>query len=778
MARGSGSLTPRSSPRPLALQPKRPVRPSTLRRTDLSLRTTSRNGRGTSACAGDARSDVTHMATLKSFFPTLGAKRRLEPQEGTDESLESATDGDGSASSLAEADSECSQDDCVTPQTSNRRKWQASWVKQFPWLEKKVVGSNEDFDVLAVCRWCRDAGKSNAFARGSGNLKASAFIRHETRNPDHTVLVFGRKARDQGCSIDIAISKQCELEAKRAAEGDVALEVQMRTMYSIVKSGQPLSQFNNLCELQALNNTPGFQDPKRLYTSYCSHLDLVKAINITVEEKVDENLHNSPFIGLVIDESTDVAVYKKLVIYARVVINGQPFIHFVHDVNIIDGKAETIVKALEDIFTEKGLEMSKITSLASDGASVMVGRKNGVGARLRSKYVPYLVQVHCIAHRLALAAANACKKVSSFDQFQCTLKQVYRFYTNSPVRYNSLRELQQVLEDDPCLRTITLKEPASFRWLSMYQAVKAVFHVFPALCLQLDNESAEKASPDAKGLLTKLRSIKFVLALAFLLDVLEPITKLSKLFQGDLIDISIVRPAVESTIAVLEDMQSNAGLHLRQVHDATQNGIYTGIKLQDTELLRTSFQKDKREYLGKLISNLQKRFGLDSLSILEHLDKLLNPAHLNVTTSGILESGKESLEEVVDFYGKTNMNGGIEIPSLINPARTKEDFLQFKYFLKSFSSKPLSHVLTILCNQTLFPDFATMAKLLLVSPVASVPCERAFSTQNFIKTRLRSCLSPGVVDSLMRIRLEGPIIKNFDAKRAAMHFCAAKQRRK
>ena len=188
-------------------------------------------------------------------------------------------------------------------------------------------------------------------------------------------------------------------------------------MYSIVKSGQPLSQFNTLCELQALNGTPGFQDPKCLYTNYCSHLDLLAAINVTVEEKVDQNLQESPFIGLVIDESTDVAVYKKLVIYARIVINGQPFIHFVRDVNIIDGKAETIVKALEVFFAEKGLAMSKVTSLASDGASVMVGRKNGVGARLCSEYVPYLVQVHCIAHGLALAAANACKKVSYFDQF-------------------------------------------------------------------------------------------------------------------------------------------------------------------------------------------------------------------------------------------------------------------------------------------------------------------------------------------------------------------------
>ena len=67
---------------------------------------------------------------------------------------------------------------------------------------------------------------------------------------------------------------------------------------------------------------------------------------------------------------------------------------------------------------------------------------------------------------------------------------------------------------------------------------------------------------------------------------------------------------MESTIAVLEDMQSYAGLHLRRVHDATQNGIYMGIKFEDTELLQTSLQMDRREYLEKLISNLQKRFGL------------------------------------------------------------------------------------------------------------------------------------------------------------------------
>ena len=74
---------------------------------------------------------------------------------------------------------------------------------------------------------------------------------------------------------------------------------------------------------------------------------MLAAINTTIEEEVDYKLQASPFIGLVIDESTDVAVYKKLVIYICIVINGQSSIHFVPDMDIPDGRAESIVKALE-----------------------------------------------------------------------------------------------------------------------------------------------------------------------------------------------------------------------------------------------------------------------------------------------------------------------------------------------------------------------------------------------------------------------------------------------
>ena len=94
-------------------------------------------------------------------------------------------------------------------------------------------------------------------------------------------------------------------------EGDVWLEAQLQTIY-IVKNCLPLNRFNDLCKLQALNHTPGFTDSK-VYTSHQSHLELLDAINETIQGNLVAKLHSSPFLGIVIDESTDVAMYKKLV---------------------------------------------------------------------------------------------------------------------------------------------------------------------------------------------------------------------------------------------------------------------------------------------------------------------------------------------------------------------------------------------------------------------------------------------------------------------------------
>lgn len=52
------------------------------------------------------------------------------------------------------------------------------------------------------------------------------------------------------------------------------------------------------------------------------------------------------------------------------------------------------------------LSTKKLIGLATDGASVMVGRKNGLAAKLKDVN-HRLVSVHCICHNLALACKDA-----------------------------------------------------------------------------------------------------------------------------------------------------------------------------------------------------------------------------------------------------------------------------------------------------------------------------------------------------------------------------------
>ena len=192
------------------------------------------------------------------------------------------------------------------------------------------------------------------------------------------------------------------------------------------------------------------------------------------------------------------------------------------------------------------------------------------------------------------AAGQACRDVPYFNEYQLTLKQVYRFYNNSAVRYNELRAMEEVLEDEN-MRHLSLKEPASFRWLSMDAAVTAIYDVYPALVKALENNAASKNNTEAKGLYMKVKSvafIMFILTTSFLKDALAVVTKLAKIFQRDNLDISVVNSMVDSTIERLEQFKMCNGKELDLVYKTLLEspGIYKQVKLLDKENLRMQFQ--------------------------------------------------------------------------------------------------------------------------------------------------------------------------------------------
>ena len=131
--------------------------------------------------------------------------------------------------------------------------------------------------------------------------------------------------------------------------------------------------------------------------------EFLENIHIVSKEEVD----NCPFMGTLIDETVNITVNKKLIVFLRYVRDGSP--HMVcgnYMYTVPAGDAETVYDKVKEVLREEGIDARRVVGLGSDGANVIFGRNNGVGVRMAAES-PHLVHVHCIAHRVALVASNA-----------------------------------------------------------------------------------------------------------------------------------------------------------------------------------------------------------------------------------------------------------------------------------------------------------------------------------------------------------------------------------
>ena len=108
---------------------------------------------------------------------------------------------------------------------------------------------------------------------------------------------------------------------------------------------------------------------------------------------------------------------------------------------ISDGKAETIHREVLHFLDTLQLDKSKMVAMGSDGENVMIGKKNWVELK---KTNPTLINVHCIAHRLALAAGQASTSVQYLTKFKAILQQLFIYYEYSAVKTSGLKKFRQV----------------------------------------------------------------------------------------------------------------------------------------------------------------------------------------------------------------------------------------------------------------------------------------------------------------------------------------------
>ena len=96
----------------------------------------------------------------------------------------------------------------------------------------------------------------------------------------------------------------------------------------------------------------------------------------------------------------------------------------------------------------------------------------------------------------------------------------------------------------------------------------------------------------------------------------------------------------------------------------------------------------------------------------------------------------------------------------------------FNHFPRSYKALTFDQFAKLLITEfeEEYPDFVVLTKIALIIPVSSAPCERGFSVQNALKTKVPNRLNPGRLNRLMYIKLAGPNIEHFDFTTAARMF--------
>ncbi|XP_077988181.1 zinc finger protein 862-like [Glandiceps talaboti] len=600
---------------------------------------------------------------------------------------------------------------------------------------------------------------------GCTNFRRSTLDRHIT-NSDH------RNSVDE-----IVMRKTFNTTVSRAlSDADKAIISAMQSVYWLAKEDIATLKYESLLKFLKFQGVDTLDTLKisqnATYTSRETADGMQDAIGSIIKKQIVSQLRQSEFISVLSDESTDVSVVKKLVMYMYVRVIDDDFTPrtcYFGNVKVKDGTAATIATTLKaHVLNDKLVVPEQFIGFGSDGASVMTGKNNGVCVRLRREINPFLLGIHCIAYRLALCTSQAAEKVPYLKKYQQSLTDIYYHFSRSAVRTETLKSIQVIL-NDPCLK---YKEVHEVRWFSFYSALETIYRTYGSLVTYF--EAQTEKLPTAKGLAKTMRQYEFVATTHLLMDVIPILTHLSMVFQASDIDIAIVQASLQTTTTQLEGLATDNGKFLsdlEKMKETDNKYVVSGHYIKTTPNAVKRFANIRRDFIQNILDNLSERFPRQSTELINAFAVLAMRPLSFLSKDELTEYGNQEIGVLVNHFGEAKTRGDdTVVDRIVDPACVMREWATAKELVLSQlyprDKMAILWKLMYTYHRDQFPNLLKLAKIALILPIQTADCERGFSVQNKIKTNIRNRFEPDRLDVLSLISAEGPPIDMFPFEEA------------
>ncbi|XP_072378020.1 SCAN domain-containing protein 3-like [Diabrotica undecimpunctata] len=280
-----------------------------------------------------------------------------------------------------------------------------------------------------------------------------------------------------------------------------------------------------------------------------------------------------------------------------------------------DTKGKSIFDVLEHYFTDKGIPLENVITVATYGAPAMVGRHRGLIAYLK-KAVPNILAVHCVIHRQHLVAKNLS------DRLHCSLQ--YVITAVSKIRSSALNDrLLGKLCDENDENFNRLLLHTEVRWLSKGTCLKRFYDLFDSVL-----EFFESKDDSLRDNLLKFKS-----DIAYLTDLYDKFNETNLQLQGDNLNLIKATGTISSFVSKLNLYRQNLGR--RQFHQFQNlSSVETNdedilVYCQHLEALQEDFRNRFQDILGLIIPD----WVLEPFSSLETAELSLQEELIELSTN-------------------------------------------------------------------------------------------------------------------------------------------------
>lgn len=565
----------------------------------------------------------------------------------------------------------------------------------------------------------------------------------------------------------------------------------MRTAYFIPKQGLAINKYPSLCELQKSNNVV-------LGTNYFNReacVRFLKSISCDLITEDYKHFSDSRFASVLCDGSTDKGILEQEAVYVRYMKENEPVTRFIGITNPDTVDAAGIFNAINSVLTSNLIDekqgetldnnvYKKLINANFDGASVMSGDVSGVQARLKKKQ-PGLLYTHCVAHKLELAVLDAIKCDAKYLQvFDDNINALFRYYYYSTVRRKELQKVADFLETE----FKQLGRLKNIRWLaSRSRALTILEKDFKIIIFDLESKtysSNDVTAAKARGFLKFLKNPKFLFFVHFLQDLVAILRDLSFSFQRDSLIACEIPRLVEETCVKVDALSITPGESVERIMKnlttEEDNLVYEEVTLSKPDGRRADpLPSDKNSYLefykvsfDKMVEKTQDyiklRFGTFEKSPLKEMATLYDFKLWPHSFKDEKRWGLNEVKTLSDYYFDNDF-----ITSSERDSALRQWPLFRERVLKRKSEGLYATYVSLLAEHHAdIKSVNILLQIMLTISCSTAVVERGFSAMNSQKTSLRTLLSKGTLNSIMKIAVDGPSVEEFDAPKHVENWIA------